>query len=721
MVETLHECKYWGETGYTSLAAGGFPASAFPGAAYRRGLLAMETVREMPSLDGACSSANPKTVVRRYSYDYMCRSLYQKEYYDDDTILIRSLTYDFSGNVLSKREQIGTDEGELTLENKEEWTYDSRGRAMTYIHNYGGTPKTAITYAYDDLGRLISKSYDGGKATESFSWNLQGWQTGCSAKWGNTEIFSESLKYYDPTNSATAAQYAGNISETLSKQEGRNQVTMSYSYDGAGRLLSAARSVESSVLGTETYTYDMNGNVASLTRPSGLVTELRIFHSAGNCLSSMRVSRRMGNLHPIHITRSYSHDSRGNMTMDGDKNLLISYNLCNLPCEVMKVDSTDSAKFIYLADGTKYMTASGSGDLLKYKGLFIFNGDAVQSVSWQDGVYIMENDTDSWSDHLYVKDHLGNVRSIVAISNPGMSPASDVIVSKSDYLPYGTRVEDLSASSLTEVFINQDGMGIDRHRWHLGSKEEIPEGGLNLLDFGARYYNPAICRWTSIDPMAEKCYYLSPYVYCLSCPVNGYDIDGNVDWRLVMKGAGVTSLGAAGVCGIGIALAGTGGGAAPFLAATTIEVASTIGLGMSLMLTGFMVDPSEKTTQLLEDYPVSASNLMGKTADFIAGNENNEIETVVGICTFFITATPTGVPRNWGDAIVATSQIGVVCNFSLTHFMGMKSLVYSIPYIDSKEDEDVDSDNGDTSEDNHNSSSVPFVSYIEPFLWTPKQ
>lgn len=53
--------------------------------------------------------------------------------------------------------------------------------------------------------------------------------------------------------------------------------------------------------------------------------------------------------------------------------------------------------------------------------------------------------------------------------------------------------------------------------------------GLNLLDFGARWYDPLLGRFTTIDPMAEKYYSTSPYVYCNNDPVNAVDPDGR-DW-----------------------------------------------------------------------------------------------------------------------------------------------------------------------------------------------
>ncbi len=50
--------------------------------------------------------------------------------------------------------------------------------------------------------------------------------------------------------------------------------------------------------------------------------------------------------------------------------------------------------------------------------------------------------------------------------------------------------------------------------------------GVNLYDYGARQYDPALARFTSMDPLAEKYYSISPYTYCLNNPVRFIDPDG---------------------------------------------------------------------------------------------------------------------------------------------------------------------------------------------------
>ena len=61
-------------------------------------------------------------------------------------------------------------------------------------------------------------------------------------------------------------------------------------------------------------------------------------------------------------------------------------------------------------------------------------------------------------------------------------------------------------------------------QYKYGGKEWSPTS--LSYDFGARNYLPAIPRWNSMDPLAEKYYSISPYVYCAGNPVNLVDLDG---------------------------------------------------------------------------------------------------------------------------------------------------------------------------------------------------
>ena len=56
--------------------------------------------------------------------------------------------------------------------------------------------------------------------------------------------------------------------------------------------------------------------------------------------------------------------------------------------------------------------------------------------------------------------------------------------------------------------------GQEYQQYKYTDKEYDPMHGLNQYDFSARQYDPAIGRFTSVDPLAEKYYYLTPYSYC---------------------------------------------------------------------------------------------------------------------------------------------------------------------------------------------------------------
>jgi hypothetical protein len=51
--------------------------------------------------------------------------------------------------------------------------------------------------------------------------------------------------------------------------------------------------------------------------------------------------------------------------------------------------------------------------------------------------------------------------------------------------------------------------------------------GLNLYDYSARHLAVDIPRFTTIDPLAEKYYSISPYAYCANNPMKYFDLKGD--------------------------------------------------------------------------------------------------------------------------------------------------------------------------------------------------
>jgi RHS repeat-associated protein len=75
----------------------------------------------------------------------------------------------------------------------------------------------------------------------------------------------------------------------------------------------------------------------------------------------------------------------------------------------------------------------------------------------------------------------------------------------------------------------------------MGSKELDQMHGLNLYDYHARQYESAIGRFTTVDPLAEKYYSISPYVYCGNNPISRIDTNGR-EWTYVVGANGHTTI-----------------------------------------------------------------------------------------------------------------------------------------------------------------------------------
>ena len=72
----------------------------------------------------------------------------------------------------------------------------------------------------------------------------------------------------------------------------------------------------------------------------------------------------------------------------------------------------------------------------------------------------------------------------------------------------------------------EDSEGQEVQNKKYNGKEFIEAHGLDEYDSQARMYYPAIMRTTTIDPLAEEYYSISPYAWCGNNPVNRIDPDG---------------------------------------------------------------------------------------------------------------------------------------------------------------------------------------------------
>ena len=90
------------------------------------------------------------------------------------------------------------------------------------------------------------------------------------------------------------------------------------------------------------------------------------------------------------------------------------------------------------------------------------------------------------------------------------------LVQSATYYPYGTphrAPKNLTAVSTTNSYL-------------FGGKELMTQDALDEYLYGARTYLPAATIFSSIDPLCEKYYHLSPYVFCAANPIRYVDPSG---------------------------------------------------------------------------------------------------------------------------------------------------------------------------------------------------
>ena len=228
----------------------------------------------------------------------------------------------------------------------------------------------------------------------------------------------------------------------------------------------------------------------------------------------------------------YYYDGNGSLVADANKGIaMIEYDNLNYPRRIQFTNG-NTIEYVYSPDGqklrAKWQTAAGnvvvplnttlsitasSTTQTDYVGDLIYTGTGTTSavptlskILYPDG-YFMRTSGTSGVFRYFVKDHLGNNR----VVNNGST-----VYQRTHYYPFGGTYADVGTAS-------------DYQPYKYNGKELDRMHGLDLYDYGARQYDPIVPMFTQQDPLAEKYYHLSPYVYCHNNPTNRIDIDGNWD------------------------------------------------------------------------------------------------------------------------------------------------------------------------------------------------
>ena len=398
------------------------------------------------------------------------------------------------------------------------YTYDHQNRLLTTTHSLNnGSAVTLASNTYDNLGRLVGK-VTGGIST-SYTYNVRSWLKSITS---GTK-FSETL-FYNESHDGNTPRWGGDISAMDWKADSKTRGYV-FSYDGLSRLTQASYSENGTGNGhynTE-YTYDKMGNILSLTRYGlrdnnqyGLIDNLTFTYNGNqvtkveDAVSGPYYSGAFHFVNGSNATTEYTYDQNGNMTKDLNKGISsIQYNLLNLPSRITYSDGR-MADYVYSATGTKLSVTYTNGGSIKnnqYCGNMLYENGTLKQILI-DGGYITFNGS-TLQYHFYLKDHLGNNRVVVN--------ASGTVEQVNHYYPFGGLMGESTNG--------------DIQRYKYNGKELDRMNGLDWYDYGARYMDGI--RFTTMDPMAEKYYDISPYVYCAGNPVNAIDINGEDGVKIV--------------------------------------------------------------------------------------------------------------------------------------------------------------------------------------------
>jgi len=409
------------------------------------------------------------------------------------------------------------------------YLYDHMGRKtktweqLTYSGNLP-TGNTLVSQVdYNEIGQMLTKhlhSMDSLNFLQNiaYAYNERGWLLSSSAP-----LFAMNLYY---NTSAGTKAWNGNIMYQYWGTPGSLNSHYAYAYDALNRLIAGSSTSNYN----EYPTYDVNGNITGLNRGVGPTTYVNTDQLVYSYLDvNSNYTNQVQSINELNTTSTvgmlggltkYTYDGNGNMLTQANTNTAnnlrdktYTYNLLNLPKTVTiqtSATTTGTLTYTYDAAGNKLRKASTViSNTTDYIDGIQYDSNQTPSFNFiqtEEGKAAYLPTTGGFDYYYYLGDNLGNTRlTFDTKTNIASTYQTD------DYYPFGLEIPS--------------GIIPNPKIEYLYNKKELQEE-LGQYDYGARFYDPTIARWTTIDPLAERNRKRTPYNYVNNNPVRLIDPDG---------------------------------------------------------------------------------------------------------------------------------------------------------------------------------------------------
>ena len=378
-----------------------------------------------------------------------------------------SNVYDFTGNILETYQDHTSSVDQIAIKN--EMNYDHTGRLLTVTETVSSdAPVITVANNYNELGELIEKNLhstnNGSSYLQSvdYRYNIRGWLTSINnSKLTNSgtnndsnDLFGMELQYNTAVTvngHSIAPQYNGNITSikwnTDNMEEAKKEQIYGYAYDELNRITNAYSASANGAnwtsdpgnfdmnIGNGTASgYDENGNILNLTR-YGLIDNVKTkiddlsyaYENSGVSNQLKQVddavtSQIQGigfNENMPGVANDYIYDENGNMKIDHNKGLDITYNYLNLP-HTVAVATKGEIEYVYTVSGSKLaqIVKATNGTTVEkrtdYIGAMQYETGKTEPIKLSAIMNgegrILKNEDGSYQQEYFLKDHLGNTR-----------------------------------------------------------------------------------------------------------------------------------------------------------------------------------------------------------------------------------------------------------------------------------------------------------------------